>query len=212
MPAKQPVHPIRLHRFSLSGHAHRVELFLSLLGLSAELIEVDLRTGAHRQPDFLAKNPYGQVPVLEDGDITLADSNAILVYLAAKYGDEHWLPRDPEGAAAVQQFLSLAAGEIANGPATARRFNLFGSAVDYDAAKSLATRLFSIWEQQLATRNFLTGAHPTIADIACYSYTAHAPEGGISLQDYPHIRARLKRIEALPGFVPMQASKVTLAA
>lgn len=206
MPTKQPAHPIRLHRFSLSGHAHRVELFLSLLGLPAELIEVDLRAGAHKQPEFLAKNPYGQVPVIEDGDVTLADSNAILVYLATKYGDEHWLPRDPEGAAAVQQFLSLAAGEIANGPAAARRFTVFGSAVDYDAATALATRLFSIWDQHLATRTFLTGERPTVADIAGYSYTAHAPEGGISLVEYPNIRAWLKRIEALPGFVPMQAT------
>lgn len=212
MPSKPPAHPIRLYRFSLSGHAHRVELFLSLLGLPVELIEIDLRTGAHKQPEFLAKNPYGQVPVLEDGDVTLADSNAILVYLATKYGEEYWLPRDPVGAAAVQQFLSLAAGEIANGPATARRAKLFGSAVDYDAAKALATRLFSIWDQHLATCGFLTGERPTIADIACYSYTAHAPEGGISLQEYPHIRAWLERIEALPGFVAMPASQVTLAA
>ena len=210
MSVAHPAHPIRLHRYSLSGHAHRVELFLSLLRIPVELIEVDLRAGAHKQPEFLAKNPYGQVPVIEDGEVTMADSNAILVYLATKYGEEHWLPRDPEGAAAVQQFLSLAAGEIANGPATARRFKLFGSAVDYDAAKALGTKLFSIWDRHLATRTFLTGPRPSIADIACYSYTAHAPEGGISLAEYPNLRAWLKNIEELPGFMPMQASKVSL--
>ena len=69
--------PIRLYRFALSGHAHRAELLLSLLNLPVELIDVDLVGGAQRQPEFLAKNPFGTVPVIEDGELTLADSNAI---------------------------------------------------------------------------------------------------------------------------------------
>jgi glutathione S-transferase len=76
---------IRLHGFFLSGHTHRAELFLSLLGLPYERIEVDLAKGAHKKPDFLALNPFGQVPVLEDGDAVVSDSNAILVYLALRY-------------------------------------------------------------------------------------------------------------------------------
>ncbi len=73
---------LTLHRFPLSGHAHRAELLLSLLGLDANLVDVDLRKGAHKQPDFLKLNRFGQVPVLEDGNQVIADSNAILVYLA----------------------------------------------------------------------------------------------------------------------------------
>ncbi|MBL1415666.1 MAG: glutathione S-transferase N-terminal domain-containing protein, partial [Moritella sp.] len=76
---------IKLYRHPLSGHSHRVEVFLSLLGLDSDIIDVDLMKGAHKQPDFLQKNSFGQVPVIEDGDITLSDSNAILVYLASKY-------------------------------------------------------------------------------------------------------------------------------
>ena len=79
---------IKLYRHPLSGHAHRVEVFLSLLGLPSELIDVDLAKGAHKQDEFLKKNIFGQVPVIEDGDITLSDSNAILVYLASKYDTE----------------------------------------------------------------------------------------------------------------------------
>src|SRR5438093_9653292 len=94
-----PANFIRLYRHPLSGHSHRVELLMSLLGLPVERIDIDLTTGAHKKPEFLAKNPFGQVPVIEDGDLTLADSNAILVYLATRYGDENWLPRDPERAA-----------------------------------------------------------------------------------------------------------------
>lgn len=204
MSLSSPASPIRLYRHPVSGHAHRVQLFLSLLGLPVELIDVDLLKGAHRQPEFLAKNPLGQVPVIEDGKVTLADSNAILVYLATKYGDPSWLPRDPEGAAAVQRFLSLAAGEIASGPATARRIVLLKAPLDRTAAEKIAQRLFAVMEQHLTGRAFLVGDRPTIADVSAYSYIAHAPEGGIALDGFPQLRAWLARVEALPGFVPMQ--------
>lgn len=206
MPAPHPAQPLRLYRFLLSGHAHRVELFLSLLGLPVELVDVDLPKGEHKQAAFLSLNPLGQVPVLVDGDLVLADSNAILVYLATKYADEQWLPRDPEGAARVQRFLSLAAGELARGPAAARLVKVFGAPLDRDAAHAIATRLFAFLETHLANQPFLAAPVPTIADVAAYSYIAHAPEGGITLDDYPHIRAWLARFESLPGFVPMKAA------
>lgn len=199
--------PIRLHGFSLSGHAHRVELMLSLLGLEFERIEVDLFNGAQKRPDFLAKNPFGQVPVIEDGEVTLADSNAILVYLASRYDrDRRWLPVDPVAVAQVQRWLSVAAGELARGPATARLVALFGLPLDGARAKDVATALYTVLDAHLKTQAFLVGQTPTIADVALYSYTAHAPEGGVSLEPYPNVRAWLARIEALPGFVAMQRS------
>ncbi|MEO7494015.1 MAG: glutathione S-transferase [Massilia sp.] len=206
MPNNAPSQPIRLHSFALSGHAHRVRLFLSLLNLPHEVIEVDLRASEHKTPAFLAKNPIGQVPVIEDGEVTLADSNAILVYLAGKYGDAAWLPRDPLGAARVQRYLSLAAGELARGPAAARMIKLFGAPFDEALARATTARVFGVLEGELAGKPFLDGEAPTIADVACYTYIAHAPEGGISLADYPRLRAWLTRIEALPRFVPMAAS------
>jgi glutathione S-transferase len=208
MPTPQPAQAIRLHGFRLSGHAHRVQLFLSLLDLPVEMIDVDLRGGEQKRPAFLAKNPFGQVPVIEDGGVTVADSNAILVYLATQYGEPHWLPRDAQGAAAVQRFLSLAAGDIARGPALARAMALFGYPGDSAAAQALAARLFGILDAHLAGRTFLVGAQPTIADVACYSYIAHAPEGGISLEPYPNLRNWLASVEALPRFVAMQASAI----
>jgi len=203
---------IKLHRHALSGHSHRVELFLSLIGLPFETVDVDLLNGAHKQPPFLALNPFGQVPVIEDGDTILGDSNAILVYLAQEYADESWLPREPIAAAAVQRWLSVAAGEINAGPGAARLVAVFGAGLDHDRAKSIATALFDVLETHLDGRNFLVGAGPSIADVAGYTYIAHAPEGGVSLQPYPNIRAWLNRVEALPGFVPMQATKAGLAA
>jgi glutathione S-transferase len=211
--AMTPAHPIKLYRLHLSGHCHRVELFLSLLGLPVELIDVDLAAGAHRQPAFLAKNPFGQVPVIEDGHVTLADSNAILMYLQGRYAAPgQWLPRDPLAAAQVQRWLSVAAGPLAFGPAAARVIQLFKRPEDPGAAIARGKQLFEVMEQELAARRYLVGDTPTLADLANYSYVARAPEGNLSLRPYPAIRAWLERIEALPGFVPLVKSPVGLAA
>jgi glutathione S-transferase len=194
---------IRLYRYALSGHAHRAQLMLALLGLNAELVDVDLARGEQREAGFLARNPFGQVPVLQDGDETVCDSNAILVYLATRYDTSgRWLPRDAVGAARVQRWLSVAAGQLANGPAMARAEVVFKRDRD-PQRQAIAARLFGLMEQHLAAQPFLAASEPTVADVALYSYTSHAPEGGVSLEPYPAIRAWLARIEALPGFVGM---------
>lgn len=205
-----PAQPIQLHRALISGHAHRVELFLSLLGLPFELVDVDLAAGEHKQPGFLAMNPFGQVPVIQDGDVTLADANAILVYLTLRYAAkaEQWLPADPLGAAQVQRWLSAAAGPLAYGPASARVIQLFKLADDPREAIARSHALFTVMEQQLGRSAFLSGSTPTLADVANYSYAARAPEGNVSLHAYPHLRAWLARVEALPGFVPMVKTPV----
>lgn len=202
---------ITLYTFSLSGHAHRVELFLSLLKLPFRKVEVDLRRGEQKTPEFLAMNPFAQVPVIQDGEVTLADSNAILTYLALRYDPaRRWLPADPVGAAQVQRWLSVAAGTLANGPARARAAVLFGAPADPRCA-DISTGLFSRIDEHLARQDFIAAAHPTIADVALYSYTSHAPEGGNSLQPYPRLRAWLERIEALPGYVGMARSPALVA-
>lgn len=206
-----PARPIRLHRMALSGHCHRVELFLNLLGLPYELVEVDLAAGAHKSPDFLSMNAFGQVPVIQDGDVTLADSNAILVYLQGRYAPGQWLPSDPLAAAQVQRWLSVAAGPLAFGAAAARVIQLFRRPDDPTAAVARAHALLKVMDAELAARAFLVSNEPTIADIANYSYIAHAPEGNVSLEPYPHVSAWLRRIEGLPGFVPMITSAVGLA-
>lgn len=204
---------IKLYRYPLSGHSHRVENFLSILGLDAEIITVDLGNGDHKKPDFLKKNIFGAVPVLEDGPVTIADSNAILVYLASKYDTKrNWLPLGNEESANVQRFLSIASGEIAYGPAAARLVTVFGADLDQDNAIKKSHALLETLETHLLDRLWLAGDHATIADIADYTYIAHAPEGNVSLTAYPNVRAWLTRVEALPGFIPMQATKVGLAA
>nr|BFD38684.1 glutathione S-transferase [Pseudomonas sp. FFPRI_1] len=201
---------IKFYNFPRSGHAHRVELMLSLLDLPTETIFVDLAKGEHKQADFLALNSFGQVPVIDDQGVVLADSNAILVYLAQRYGRGCWLPSDPVGAAQVQRWLSVAAGQIAFGPAAARLVTVFGAPFNAEEVIARSHALLKVMEQELASRPFLVGQEPTIADVAGYSYIAHAPEGNVSLADYPHVRAWLARIEALPGFVAMPSTAAGL--
>jgi len=208
----QPIKPIKLYRFFLSGHSHRVELFLSLLGLPVELIDIDLKTAQHKTPEFLRLNPFGQVPVVDDGGVMLADSNAILVYLAKKYGSKSWLPDDALQAAHIERWLAVAAGQLAAGPAAARRINVFGAKLNAAELQASSHALLRVVNGELADRAFLAGEQPTIADIANYTYIAHAPEGDVSLREYPNVMAWLARIEKLPGFVPMQKTAVGCAA
>ncbi|MFD4840987.1 glutathione S-transferase family protein [Achromobacter sp. NPDC058515] len=207
-----PTTPLTFYSFPYSGHAHRVALMLSLLDVPHQTVNVDLRSGEQKRPGFLALNAFGQVPVIDDNGAVIADSNAILVYLAKRHGGEAWLPADPAGSAAVQRWLSVAAGPLAAGPAAARLVTLFGAPYDVQATLARAHALLAVMEGELGSREFLAGNAPTIADVACYAYVAHAPEGNVSLAGYPHVRAWLARIENLPRFVPMASSPVGLLA
>ena len=209
-----PAHPVKVYSAPVSGHAHRVRLFLSLLGLPFECIDLDLAQREQRTPEFLARNAFGQVPVIEDGEVTLADSNAILVYLNARYAADpaRWLPHDAVGAARVQRWLSVAAGPLAYGPAAARVVTVFGMSTDPTEVIKRSHALLGVMETELQSQAFLAADRPTLADIANYTYVAHAPEGNVSLAEYPQVRAWLARIEALPGFVPLVRTPVGLAA
>jgi glutathione S-transferase len=173
-----------------------------MLGLPyrLEMAPADVRGTAQ----FRRLNPLGQIPVLQDGDLTLADSNAILVYLAKRYGLETgWLPEQPDVAARVQRWLSIAAGEVRYGPALARMITQWNFPAAITESKLTAEALLKFMDGHLSSRTFLAAAHATVADLACYSYASHAPEGGISLDNFGSVRAWLRRVEALPHFKPM---------
>jgi glutathione S-transferase len=199
-----PARPITLYGFKLSGHSHRAELMLRLLGLPFAFQEIDIFAGAQRAESFRRLNPFATVPVIDDGGTVIADSVAILVYLANRYDpDRAWLPTDPAAAAEVQRWLSVAQGWLAFGPARARVIQKFCGKYDLAAAHTLAQRLFQVLEAELGERHYLAGEKPTLADVALYSYTSVAPEGGVALDSYPAIQSWLKRIEALPHFEGM---------
>jgi glutathione S-transferase len=165
-----------------------------------------MRKGEHKDPAYLELSPLGQVPTLTDGDVVMTDSTEALVYLALKYGDERWLPRDPEGAAKVQRWLSAASAEVYRGPVLARAGIVFGRDVDMDRAAAESERLFRWMQDHLADRKWLAADHATIADIAVYTYVRVADEGGLSLADYPAIERWLGEVEQLDGFEPMPRS------
>ncbi len=198
--------PIRFYRDALSGHCHRVELLLTMLELPFDAVDVDIGRGDLLKPEFVALNRFSQVPVIVDEGVAVADSNAILVYLAKRYGDDRWLPEDPFGAARVQRWLSAAAGPIAYGVARARMASVFDA--PFNARDAIATghKFLAVLEDELAGRSFIAADHATIADLACYSYVAHAPEGHVSLDVYPEVRRWLEHVESLPRFVAMPRS------
>jgi len=193
---------IILHGTEPSGHTHRVELLLRMLGLPFRFVAAP--AAVRSTPEFFQLNPLRQIPVLQDGDVTLADSNAILVYLAKRYAPgSQWLPEEPLGAARVQRWLSIAAGEVMYGPAIARMVTQWNYPGDLARAKKIAGALLRFMNDYLNGRSFLAADYPTIADLACYSYVAHAPEGGIPLGEYASVLAWLRRVEALPHFKPI---------
>ncbi len=204
-----------LYDFPLSGHAHKVRLMLSLLGLDYKTVTVDLSQGEPREADFLALNPFGQVPVLVDeaakNKVVIRDSNAIIAYLARKYAPE-WYPVDPIAAAGIQEWLTTATKEVVAGPGAARLVTVFGADFDHQAVIKQSHSLLEKIDRHLAERDWLALNQPTIADIATYSYIAHAPEGGVALDKYSNIRRWLRSIEHLPNFVAMPATQVKAVA
>ncbi len=196
---------IKLHGHELSGNSYKVRLMLELLGVPYDWIRVDLMADEHKQPAFLALNPFGQVPVLEDGGTTLSDAQAILFYLAAHQGDGQWLPTEPLEQARVVRWLSTAAGEVRQGPENARLHHLFGvTSISIERASEKAAFILDQLERHLADRQWLELGRPTIADLAVFPYVALAGDGGIDLAPYPNVRAWITRIQAQPGYVPMK--------
>jgi len=201
--------PIKLFRNPKSGHCHRAELMMSLLGLPYEPVDLDMENGAHKTPDYLRISPFGQVPAINDNGTTLADSNAIITYLVETYAEDYnWSGETPEEKAAIQRWLSIASGEVASGPCAARLVTVFGADFDHELVKAKSNALFGIMDAALVGKPYLVNERPTLADVACYSYIAHAPEGGVSLKPYANIRQWLSNVEALPRFVAMARSPI----
>lgn len=194
---------MKLYDLELSGNCYKVRLFAALAQIPLDIEAVDFLGGAHKRPPLIELNPWGEIPILVDGPVVLRDSQAILVYLAAKYAGEQWLPRDAVGMAEVVQWLSTAANEVQNGPASARLVDKFGYAIDKADTLQRSARILPLIEAHLAGHQWLALERPTIADCAVFPYVALAPEGGVSLGDYPNIRQWLGRVKALPNFLGM---------
>ncbi len=198
-----------LYDFERSGNCYKIRLLLALLQLGYERRIVDMAGGELESEAFLQLNPRGQVPVLKDGEQVLWDSTAILVYLARRYGGEVWLPLEPAAMAGVMQWLALEQNEGRYGCARARAIALrlptpFAENGRMEECREFARVAMSVLEGRLSGHRWLASTdHPTIADIACYPYTALATDADIDLSPYPSIRRWFGDIEALPGYVPL---------
>ena len=194
---------MKLYDLELSGNCYKVRLFAALANIELDIVPVDFLAGEHKGPAMLALNPFGEIPILVHGEVVLRDAQAILVYLARLYDLESWLPSNPQQMAEVQQWLATAANEIQHGPNAARLVDKFGYPLDKATTLSTSARILSILNDHLAEHDWLALGHPTIADCAVMPYVAIAPEGGIALNDYPHVLAWIDRIKQLPGFIGM---------
>lgn len=206
---------IRLYDYVLSGSCYKVRLFLSLIGREYEAVPVDYYPGGeHKTPEFLELNPLGQIPVLEDDDVTLRDAQAILVYLAGKYdAGRTWYPEDARTQGEIAMWLSFAGGEIMSSSA-ARLHDMLSYDFDIDKVRAAAHAAFRVLDDHLTDREidgaeWIVGDNPTIADIACFPYVALGGDGGISLDDYNAIRRWIYRIKKLPGFDVMPGIHAT---
>lgn len=194
---------MKLYDLTLSGNCYKVRLFAALTGIPLDVVPVDFMAGEHKRPPLIDKNPWGELPILEDGELVLRDSQAILVYLAARYSSETWFPTDPAGMGIVMQWLSTSANEIQNGPGAARLVDKFGYTLDKEDTLRRSARILPLIDAHLANHAWLALNRPTIADCAVFPYVALAPEGGVDLGLYPNIVSWIERIKALPGFVAM---------
>lgn len=196
---------IKLYDLEISGNCYKARLYLSLLGIGYEKVPVNTKAGEQKSAAFLALNPRGQVPVLDDDGFVLWDSSAILVYLARKYGGETWYPTDPRGAAEVARWVAISQQtEITTtGLSRARAITLFGVAGNLADFQERGRHFLRFLDSYLATRQWLALERPTIGDLACYPYIALAPDGGVSLGEYRNVQAWLARIRALTRYVDL---------
>ena len=192
-----------LYDLDVSGNCYKIRLFACLTGTKLDLVPVDLASGENHDPDFRKLNPFGEVPVLVDGDLILRDSQAILVYLAGRLTDRSWWPEDAMSQATITQWLSVASSEVRNGPNTARLIRKFGSPLDMETAMRWTDKLLPLLNAHVETQDWFALGHPTIADCALFPYLALAPEGGIDLAPYPALGRWFDRVRNLPGFISM---------
>jgi glutathione S-transferase len=196
----------RLYDYLPSGNGYKVRLLLTQLGLSFELIELDIVQGQTRTPEFLAKNPNGRIPTLEiESGVFLPESNAILFYLA---DGTTFLPADRLGRARALQWMCFEQYSHEPNIATARFWvQHLGVTEERRAAleqkRVLGHAALGVMEQHLASRAFFVGERYSIADIALYAYTHVADEGGFDLAPYPAVRAWLERVRSQARHIPI---------
>ncbi len=204
---------MKLYNVAYSGNSYKVRLLLSQLGIPHKIVEVDILKGASRTAEFLKINPNGRTPVLDDNGFLLAESNAILTYLAR---GTKFLPDDQQKFGLVFQWLFFE--QYSHEPYIATsRFWLQHKPDSPEKTALLAAKRDGGWaalkvmEEHLAKNDFFAGDY-SIADIALFAYTHVADEGGFPLDDFPKIRGWIERVKEQRGFISMLSPNLRSAA
>jgi glutathione S-transferase len=195
---------MKLYNVAYSGNSYKVRLLLAQLDISYDIVEVDILRGKSRTPEFLKLNPNGRTPVLDDSGFVIAESNAILAYLAR---GTRFLPEDRKNWARVFQwmffeqyshepFIATSRFWLQHKPDSPERSALVASKRDGGWAA------LKVMEEHLSRSDFFVGDY-SIADIALFAYTHVSHEGGFALDGFPQVRDWIQRVRAQPGFVPM---------
>jgi len=188
-----------LHGSFTSSSSYKPMLFLALSGLSYSFRTVNLKNGVQKQPEHLAINRYGQVPVLRHRGLTLVMSNVILDYLARKTG--HFEGATEQDRWRAREWLSWENDAITN-VARVRHFARFRQVdpVIVEFFRPGAEAALDFVDKSLEGRQWLVGDTCTIADIGCFGRMVFMAEGGMSLDNRPNARAWRERLMAMPGF------------
>jgi glutathione S-transferase len=209
---------LKLYNHPLSGNCYKVRLLLSMLQIPYDEVFTDVLARQNLTAEFSMISALRQVPVLEDGNEHVWDSQAILVHLAGKYG-EHWMPVPGTlEYAHMLQWLAVANNEIGNSLQTMRLYHRFGvaeashhmgvaaSLFDPEGGHRRCQRVLEVMNTRLTGSEWLACARPSVADLACYPYVSMAGEAKVHLDDYPAVTRWLKGVAGLPGFLKITES------
>jgi glutathione S-transferase len=194
---------MQLYCFGESGNAYKCALALSLAGMDWRAEHVDFFNGGTRTPAFRAINPMGEVPVLVDGDLTLTQSGVILQHIAARSGQ---LAGATEAdALEIQRWLFWDNHKLSTVIGTTRFLMNFvpedkrpAGVIPFMQGRLKAA--YSILNDHLATRDWIVGTAPTIADLSLCGYLYYPEPFGFTRTDWPHIDSWLTRLSQLPGW------------
>lgn len=192
-----------LYGTRLSGPTYKVALLLSLLGQRFDYVHVDLRTGKNKEPDYLAKNRFGQVPCLSDArhQMPICQSGLILDYVAGEEG--RFLPNDAVGKLRAREWIFWDFDRLVPNIYRPRSRKLGFRPADPATLQMYvndAQAALTVLENELGKTTWLVGKDPSIADIDVYGVVRYAPEGDFDLSIYPNVSAWMVRMEKLPGF------------
>jgi glutathione S-transferase len=199
---------MKLHAIRASHNCRRVLATLEHLGLEAEVVEPNMGEGDLKKPDYLAVNPNGKVPTLQDGDLNLWESNAIMQYLCSKKPGNSLWPADARARAQIAQWQFWEANHLSRATGTLTFEKVFKPFVlkqeTDEAAVAEATETFHkfapVLNAQLEGRSFMGGDDVSLADFSVGANFGYAGPAGLPLEGYPHIRAWLDRLDGIAAW------------